>query len=312
VDWGTPEFGSLAQHFESFIAHCLQGAFLGKHTSFRLGIIKARFCKTLLAQFLHDVDREGTIFFQPRWDFASLAKLLCSFGIGDSENTKFWQSYIDGGSIGAEFTTKARKLMDKAMCDGPLLIFCQLGRLAAMAVPRDGSGPGAKDIETVWELPRKVILNDKRLPLNRASNEAWAELDQLRDQVGELCDKSSGADGDNLQRLLGTIEDVRNVRPTGRKELSPSDSENAEAKGSSILESRRGFGFASQSTVVTGGRWITTPTSEDDFGGAICYNQCAELLLTWEQNILRTQSSTPRGTPSRYRPLLTPMAGTLL
>ena len=269
VDWGAPEFGSLAQHFDVFIAHCFQGAFMGKHTSFRLGIIKARFCKVLLAQFRDDVDREGTMFFQPRWDIASLAKLLCSFGIGDSEGAEFWRSYISGESTGAKFTTKARELMDKAMCDGPLLIFCQIGRLATMAVLLDGSGLEAKDIAEVWELLKNILLNDQRLPLNRASSKVWAELDQLRDQVSDLFRKNSGADGNNLQRLLGTIEDVRNLRPTGSNELRPNDGESAEAKNSSILESRRGesrFSFASGSTAVTGERWVTSPTSEDDLG----------------------------------------------
>jgi len=284
VDWGAPEFGSLAQHFQLFTAHCFQGAFMGKPTTFRLGIIKARFCKVLLEQFRDDVDREGTIFFQPRWDIASLAKLLCSFGIGGSENAEFWESYISGGSSGAKFTAKARELMDKAMCDGPLLIFCRLGRLATMAVLLDGYRLEAKDIAKVWELLRNIIRNDQRLPLSRASGKVWAELDQLRDQVSDLCRKNSGADGhgDNLQHLLGTIDNVRNLRPTGSEGHSPNDSENAEVKGSSILvpvkprlsveEPRSGgsrFSFASESTVDTGGQWVTTPTSEDDFRGAI-------------------------------------------
>jgi hypothetical protein len=54
VDWRAPEFGSLWQHFESFITHGFEGAFMGRAASFRIGIIKARFCKVLLAQFWDD------------------------------------------------------------------------------------------------------------------------------------------------------------------------------------------------------------------------------------------------------------------
>ena len=43
VDWRAPEFGSLSQHFGTSITHYFQGAFMGRATSFRVGLIKARF-----------------------------------------------------------------------------------------------------------------------------------------------------------------------------------------------------------------------------------------------------------------------------
>jgi len=55
VDWRAPEFGSLWQHFESFITNGFQGAFLGRATSFRISVIKAQFCKILLARFWDDI-----------------------------------------------------------------------------------------------------------------------------------------------------------------------------------------------------------------------------------------------------------------
>ncbi|KAI0267906.1 hypothetical protein BGY98DRAFT_1190884 [Russula aff. rugulosa BPL654] len=110
VDWRAPEFGSLSQHFESFIAHCFQGAFfIGRATSFRVGIIKARFCKALLAQFKDDIDREGTLSFRSQWDVASLARLICTLGLRDEQNEEFWRLYINEGHIGQEFTAKALK-----------------------------------------------------------------------------------------------------------------------------------------------------------------------------------------------------------
>jgi hypothetical protein len=192
VDWRAPEFGSLAQHFESFITHCSQGAFMARTTSFRVGIIKARICKAVLSQFRDDLDREGTLFFRSEWDAASLARLICTLGMGDGEDAEFWKSYVNWGHIGAEFTPKARRMVDVAARDGPLLIFCKLGHLATTAVPLDGSGLGTKDIEKVLELQRNII-QDPRRPLTPASEKVWAELGQLRNQVSDLCSKNTSA-----------------------------------------------------------------------------------------------------------------------
>jgi len=70
VDWRAPEFGSLAQKFESFITHCFQDSFMKGVTRFRVGLIRARSCKILLAKFLDDdIESEGTIFSQSLWAF---------------------------------------------------------------------------------------------------------------------------------------------------------------------------------------------------------------------------------------------------
>ncbi|KAI0286172.1 hypothetical protein BC826DRAFT_1050040 [Russula brevipes] len=234
VDWRAPEFGSLTQHFELFITHCFQSTFMLRTTSFRLGMIKARFCKALLSQFRHDVDREAGLVFRSQWDVASLARL-------------FW----------------------------PLLIICKLAQLVINAVPLGGSSLGTKDIERVRKLQENIVKN-KRLPLTRASHKVWGELDQLRNQVNNLCGKNTGDDGETLQRLLGTIDDVRDVRTSQSNERSPG--EHAEVQGSMpsaavnptllLRELRDGRpSFASESTAFTGGRFCTTPTSEEDFGG---------------------------------------------
>jgi Family of unknown function (DUF6535) len=208
VDWRAPEFGSLSQHFDSFITHCVQGGFfMGRATSFRVGIIKARFCKGLLAQFKDDIDREGTVSFRSQWDVASLAKLICTLGVLDEQNAEFWHSYINGGHVGPEFTAKALEMINVTARDGPLLIFCQLGHLTTTAVPLGQSGVELKDIEKVWELQRKVI-EDKRLPLNGASYIVWEALDQWREQVNGLCNKNTGGDREILDRLLRMTDDV--------------------------------------------------------------------------------------------------------
>jgi hypothetical protein len=266
VDWRAPEFGSLSHHFESFIMHCFR--FIGRATSFRIGILKARFCKALLAQFWNDIEHDGTVSLRSQWDVASLARLICNLGSQDKEDAEFWRSYVNGGYIGAVFTTsKALETINTTACDGPLLIFCQLGHLAAAAVPLNQSGLEPVDIEKVWELQRKMIKT-KCLPFDRASDTAWEALGQLREQVNDLCCKSKDLDQEILQRLLRMIADVFKFRFSGSEGPSKSDSAEEQGPNSVAVNSTlspgepHGIGsFTSESTgtVVTRGG---TQTSE--------------------------------------------------
>jgi Family of unknown function (DUF6535) len=277
VDWRAPEFGSLSQHFESFITHCFQGtSFMGRATSFRVGIIKARFCKALLVQFKDDIDREGTVSFRSQWDVASLARLICTLGLRDEQNAEFWHSYINGGHIGPEFTAKALEMINVTERDGPLLIFCQLGHLAATAVPLGQSGLELKDIEKVWELQKKVI-DDKRLPLNRASYLVWEALGQHREQVNDLCHKNTGGDREILHRLLRMIDDVLDLRFSGsegfsRSELAEEQDPKTSAAVNSASYSWRSRGIsnrsssASKSIAVAIGPSSGTQSGEGEFG----------------------------------------------
>jgi hypothetical protein len=274
VDWRAPEFGSLSNHFESFITHCFQGAFMGRATSFRVGIIKARFCKALLAQFWDDIDREGTVSFRSQWDVASLARLICHLGLRDKEDADFWDSYVNGGHIGADFAAKALGMIDMAARDGPLLIFCQLVHLTATAVPLNQSGLERKDIEKVWELQVEAI-ESKRLPLNRASDVVWKAVGHLRELVNELRGKNIGKDRKILERLLRMIDKVFHLRSSSS--IDPSESE--------LLEGR--LSFASSSTAVNGGPSSETRTSEgeDDFGRACkLFINSIKPLLTYSQS----------------------------
>ena len=279
VDWRAPEFGSFMQHWESFIAHFFQGEFMGRATSFRVGIIKARFCKALLAQFSDDVNREGTVSFRSQWDVASLARLICTLGLRDKENPELWKSYVNGGGIRAGITTKALEMIEITARDGPLLIFCLLGHLTASAVPLDRSGLEFKDIEEVRELQWKVIDKARR-GLNRPSDEVWGEVGQMRGQVEDLLWKNAGQDREILQELLQMIDDVCNPRilrfsgsegttqgdpaeEQGRKtSVSVNLPSSSELRGASIQP-----GFACESTVVSGrGLFSGTQTSEGGFG----------------------------------------------
>ncbi|KAI0274257.1 hypothetical protein BGY98DRAFT_80659 [Russula aff. rugulosa BPL654] len=248
VDWRAPEFGSLSNHFESLIAHCFQGAFMGRATSFRVGIIRARFCKALLAQFWKDTDREGTVSFRSQWDVASLARLITVLGIRDKEDTGFWDSYVNGGHIGANFTTKALEMIDMAARDGPLLIFCQLGRLVVTAMPLNQSGLEPEDVEKVLNLQTKVVEN-KRLPLKHASHIVWEELGQLQEQVSDLCAKNTGKDRKLLELLLRIIGKVFHLRSSGSIDSGQREP----------AEQRRSFG--SDSTAFSGG-----PSSDGEDG----------------------------------------------
>jgi hypothetical protein len=300
VDWRAPEFGSLSQHFDSFAMHCFKGAFMGRATSFRVSMIKARFCDALLAQFRNDLEREGTVSFRSQWDVASLARLIYTLGLRDEEDIEFWNSYIDGGHIGVEFTAKALKMIDIATRDGPLLIFCQLGHLAASATPLHQSGLDLKDIKKLWTLQKKVVKNT-RLPLSHASNEVWDGLDQLREKLRDLCGKYTGKDGKNLRRLHRKIEDVLNLRSSGAdggpgqgepaEEQGPNTSTDVNSTPSSGSHGHR-FSFASESTTVTGGPSTGTPTGEgeDGFGRAT-----SSLLIPRASIDLRPEHSANNG-----------------
>jgi hypothetical protein len=225
VDWRAPEFGSLWQHYESFITHGFQGAFMSRAASFRIGIIKARFCKVLLAQFWDDITHKKILSFRSQWDVASLAKLIYYLGLRDEDDPTFWNSHCSGGHIGAEFTVKALKMVKIIARDGPLSIFCQLGHLATSTIPSHHSGLECKDIEKVFKLQDKLML-DQRPPLNGASDTVWKDLYQLREQVEDLCGATSGGtsdtgnaghageEGELLQCLLQKIDKVCNLRVT--------------------------------------------------------------------------------------------------
>ena len=297
IDWRAPEFGSLVQHLELFITNCLQGSFTGRAASFRIGVIRARCCKALLAQFLDDVQREGTIFFRSQWDVTSLARLYWTLGTGGAKDVEFWKSYINGGHVGAEFTTKACDAMNQAARDGPLMIFYKLGRLATTAVPLHGSGLEDEDLEKVWVLYRNMV-DDERLPLNRASDEVWEKLRGLQAHVDYLCDKMSGEDGDRLQPLLEMIDDVLSLTP-GPKELS--SNEHAEGRGTVTatrpLRQKRDTvnrsSYDSKVTAVNEGRSPSSKTgSEDNFGGTISWLVSGVSPLTCYQGILLIGLST--------------------
>jgi hypothetical protein len=287
VDWRAPEFGSLSKHFESFIDHNFQGPFV--IINFRVGVINARFCKALLAQFSNDLDREGTVSFRSQWDVTSLARLVRTLGLErDEEEANFWYTYDNRGHIGAEFRAKALEMIRRTECDGPLLIFCRLGHLAVMAIVLDHSGLESEDIEVVMKLQSKVI-EKRRLPLNKASTTVWEELDQLRKQVTDLCDESTGKDRriQILYGLLQLIDDVYELRSSGSE--GPYQIEHAEEQGletlavnstSSLGESRRisnRFGSPSEPTAVTGGPSSGTQTRTSEGEGG--FGRASSLLL---------------------------------
>jgi hypothetical protein len=161
-----------------------------------------------------------------------------------------------------------------AECDGPLLIFYHLGRLASAALPLDQSGLDLKDIESVLKLQRKVIEN-KRLHLNRASDMVWEALSQLQQQVNDLCGKNKGEDKEILRRLLCEIDMVYNLR----REDIPIQSEPAEEQDPKTSVAANSASFSgeprtipsrlssvSESTAATGGLSGDPPTSEGEDG----------------------------------------------
>ena len=247
---------------------------MGRATCFRVGIIRARFCKALLAQFQNDLNLEGTVSFRSQWDVASLARLICAIGVRDENDPEFWDSYVDGGHIGAELTAKARETAHITKRDGPLLIFCKLGHMAASAVPLALSDIEPKDIEEVWELQDKLI-KDERLPLDYAFDTVWEELGQLREHVRDLWRKNTDQDKEILGRLLRAIEDVYNRRSFRSEDPGQGRFVEEHGPNTSVVENStwsrrvsRGISFASGSTAVTGkpSGGTRTGEGEDGFG----------------------------------------------
>jgi hypothetical protein len=214
---------------------------MGRATSFRVGIIKAGFCKVLLAQFWDDIIRKNVLSFQSQWDVASLAKLIYYLDLRDEDDPEFWNSYVNGGHIGAVFTAKALKMVNIIASDGSLLIFCQLGHLATSTILSHHSGLKRKDIEKIFNLQDKLMV-DPRLPLNGASDTVWNDLDRLQKQVEDLCGATSGETGNAgnevelLQPLLQRIDNVRNLRVEVKRGSSSSTPTTETIKGEQGFE----------------------------------------------------------------------------
>jgi len=276
VDWRAPEFGSLGQHFEMFVARCFQGTFIGRATSFRVGIIKARFCRALLAQFFKEVDRNGTVVFRSQWDVASIARLLYTLGVGGEEDTKFWKSFVDGGHVGAGFMTKAHDMLKIAVRDGPLLNFCKLGRLAVTMVPFEGSDLNDLDVEKLSELLQSMV-DDSRLPLKGASAEVWEDLSRLRNEAGHVVSKSCDGDKVKLGPLFEKVEQVYGLRPSSDHFRAPGPETSAVAQprlSSRELRPSRNRSSdvsGSSSTVVAEDRYEASPAKENDGGTVFRY-----------------------------------------
>jgi hypothetical protein len=277
VDWRVPEFGPLAHHFELFVTNCFQGTFVSRATGFRVGLIKSRFCKAVLAQFMHEVNIEGALVFRSQWDVAALARVFYTLGVGDDEDADFWKQFVDGGQIGAEFMAKAHETLDIAIRDGSLLNFVKLGHLATTAMPFEGSGLEEAELGKVVDLLQKM-MDDSEIPLQLASVKVWEDLSQLRDQVREISANSSDDDKAKLQALQVKIDIVHNQGPCASQVLSQRTLAQAQAFGSwPVVQPRRSspepmpghdrLGHNSGSTTVAPDRHNFS--SPSDGGGAV-------------------------------------------
>jgi hypothetical protein len=298
VDLRTPDFGSLAHYFEVFVTDCFQGMFVERAIGFRVGLIKARFCNAILAQFLDEFNRSGTVIFRSHWDVASLARVFYSLGVGNDVDVEFWKSYVDGGPIGPEFLAKAFTELETAKRDGPLLNFCRLGHLGMMAVPFEGSDLKEADFAKLLNLMQKMA-EDSPLPLAHASTSVWEELRRLHDEVAEIYEKicyddhqvvgdferSYSEDIAHMGALLMKIKEVYRDRPSSTREPYPIDHVQARASGSSAVvppnpPSRGIFGpsYAPTSTNVHDDRRNISADQGVDLRGMVI--PCDKSLLT--------------------------------
>ena len=288
VDWRAPEFGPLAHHFELFVTNCFQGTFVSRATAFRVGLIKARFCKAVLVQFMHEAGIQGAMVFRSQWDVAALARLFYTLGVGNEDDANFWKQFVDGGQIGAEFMVKAHEMLDVAVRDGSLLNFVKLGHLATTAVPFEGSGLDDAEFGKLVDLLQKM-MDDSALPLQLASVKVWEDLSQLRDKVWDISARSSDGDKAKLQALLAKIDVIHDHGPCAAQGSSQSNHAQAQASGSSaVVQPRQSPGQASTSTAVAPDQYDAS--SPNDSGGA-------GFLLSRNSSLISSQITLPMHAP---------------
>jgi hypothetical protein len=291
VDFRTPDFGSLAHYFDVFVTDCFQGIFIERAIGFRVGLIKARFCNAVLAQFLDEFSLKGTVVFRSHWDVASLARVFYSLGVGGDAGVEFWKSFVDGGPIDEELMAKTFATLEVAKRDGPLLNLCRLGHLGMMAVPFEGSGLEEADFAKLLNLMQKMT-EDSCLPLANASTSVWEELRQLRDEVAEIYEKISSEDqvvGDferscsedvaHLGALLTKIKEVYRHRPSSTHEPYPIDHVQASGTSASVQPNPPSRGLlipetnrsshASTSNTLIEDHHSDSPIQEVDFRGKV-------------------------------------------
>ena len=257
VDLRTPDFGSLAHYFEVYVTDCFRGMFIERAIGFRVCLLKARFCNAILAQFLDDIGREGTVVFRSHWDVGLLAGVFYSLGLGDE--VEFWKLSVDGGPNGEELTTNTYTTLGVAERDGPLLNFCRLVRLGMMAVPFEGSGLVETDFEKLLHLMQKMT-EDSRLPLVHASTSAtvWEELHQLTDEVAGIYERSNSEDRPHMAALWVKINEVLLRCPLSSHEHLPIDGVQAQASGTSAIVQ-----------LIPPSRGLLIPEIEADSGGTV-------------------------------------------
>ena len=279
VDFRTPDFGSLAHYFDVYVTDCFQGMFIERVIGFRVGLIKARFCNAVLAQFLDEFSRKSTIVFRSHWDVASLARVFYSLGLGDVE---FWSSFVDGGPIGEVLMAKTYATLKLAKRDGPLLNFCRLVHLGVMAVPFEGSGLKETDFKKLLDLMQKMT-DDSPLPLVHASTSAtvWEELRQLQDDVAGIYERSRGEDRPHMEALLLKINEVYRRRPLSSHGHLPIGSVQAQASetpavvqsdppsGGLLIHENNRSSRASTSATLIEDQHNNSPIEEVDSGGTV-------------------------------------------
>ncbi|KAI9458334.1 hypothetical protein BJY52DRAFT_1269126 [Lactarius psammicola] len=242
VDWRAPDLGPLSHYFELFVTDCFQGIFVERAIGFRVGLIKARFCKVVLAQYLNEFNREGTVVFRSQWDVASLARVFYFLGVGNDADVEFWKSFVDGGRIGAEFMAKTHAMLATATRDGPLLNFCKLGHLGMMAVPFKESGLEDMDFKKLFDLLQKM-MEDPRLTL--ASTPVWEDLADYEMKSTTPARRAAMRMQNICGLLLAKINAVYNYRPSSTQErpqaiISPTQGDDSREITSAPFDISRG------------------------------------------------------------------------
>ncbi len=146
---------------------------------------------------------------------------------------------------GPNQTIEADAVLTDIISNGPLSIFCNLGRMIFEALLFEVSDL-TESIEKAWKLLERT-LDSPHLPLVNASGEMWVEFDRLRDKVRHTVDaeERSIQNAEKLRALLDMIERVNRIHPPvdARTEME-GNGDNQTRAGSSPNQDARLLGGA--------------------------------------------------------------------
>jgi len=232
VDWKSPYLDKLIRLLKQFLSDVAPHEVVGRVFDFRSEFCRIQISYALLTQFaLRRSDPLATN------SFPALKRLSEGIGLGQLD-----QNYMSSGNADGtpDQTIEADVMLTKIISNGPLSIFCNLGRMSFEALLFEVSDL-TESIEKAWKLLERT-LDSPHLPLVNASGEMWVEFDRLRDKVRHtvVAKERSFQNAEKLRTLLDMIERVDRMHPPAdaRTEVEGNGDNQTRADGSPNQDAR--------------------------------------------------------------------------